>query len=974
MGKFYEQLVVAHRDESDFEDRGDEANIGIYNTQESHIMDKSPVNFKAFTKVSGRNSIEHLPILPKERAFKWPATTGYLEKGSVSITKSSFFKKSQSNFLNKLSQQDDSKFLLQMRTKSYLGQADSVKTDLIEKHTEEHFYEDHADDEVTDLLHIHDDGNHCMADHFEEVGEPDMECHFDEENDIEYIVHELMDWGFSYEEMDNCFDSTEDLRAAIDFIDNEHDWQVDHECDFEEDGQKPEEVVDSFERDELLAFKLQVDEIRPIMIPDGVKTLPMKPQVRQLFDKKNKRYYYVDDITKKTTWVMPKVPTHSEIDKMSKSMLIQELKRYNHIHSGAFNRALAVRSLKTRRDQHVKDTQLQKMEHVRLPPDWKALVEAKTGRIYFLNTKLKTTQWETPTFEPTLPRGWEKVTINGKIKYQNKQRNQTVDTLEGIYAISLHREIRSREQDDRVKRQNYRHAHRASLKKLIEEAKRNRLEKEAKRKKKRKVTRKVRQERSKAIHKILRECCEVEKAERLRKEALRKNQREKNRDARDFKRQSELDDMRYRTDVLKEARLYDEDNRKSTRKEQRSSYASSLRKSTNAQRDDIDEKYQDRLEDARQRKEDEMMKREEDRLRREEAAERAREVRRQQQEEEEERQKKRAAERAAEEEAARMKKEEEDREKKRMEEERQRQQQRREFHNKASRLIKSKQTGVRMSDFNRVYSKTYNEQWDAIIAGQMKILVQTTPPFSTLYTGIGSGNHARIIWKDTWKQFKNYDVSDAVEALENSSTLQEAHNKLRSAAQPGAQNRPSVASNPRGTSLKSAGGPLPAGWSSKIDPRTGRTYYLNNITKKTSWQLPQVAVQAPAVTHQAPLPMGWSSKVDPSTGRTYYLNNITKKTSWQRPQAAQGTYQAPAVVNPNQLPFPWVAKKDPSTGKVYFQNNQTKRTQWTDPRPLPNGWNAKVDPSTQKTYYINHISKQTSWKDPRPPLRILAVN
>jgi len=545
--------VNAHKDESDFADKadfGNDANNHIENTEVSHIMEKNPIKLGRLAKVSGPNYLEHLPIVPVKSAAK-----GFLGKGSSLVEKSGFLDKSQPNFLNKLGEQDNSKFLAS-EIKSNLPPADAVKAGLIKEHTAKHFFEDHADKETTDLLYLHHDGAHYLADHFEEVGDPDQECHFDEENDIEYIVHELMDWGFSYQEMDDCFDSTEDLRAAIDFIDKEHDWQVDHECDFEDDRVK-EEDIDPFQQDELLAFKLQVDEIRPIVLPDSAKTLPMKPWVRKLHDENTKRMYYVDDITQKTTWAMPKVPRHPEIDKMSDGVLIQELKRYGYIHKGVFNRSLAIRSLKTRRDQYVKDAQLQKIEHIPLPPDWKAHVEPATGKVWFLNTKLKTTQWETPTFEPVLPRGWKKVKINHSMMYQNKQRNQTVSTLKEIHAISLHREIRSRDQADRVKKQNYRHAHRASLKKLIQEAKKDRLDEEEKRKRERNVNRKLCQEQSKAIHRILRECCEVENAERLRKEKARKKEREKTRDVRDAKRQKELDDMRDMMDVSKEARLED---------------------------------------------------------------------------------------------------------------------------------------------------------------------------------------------------------------------------------------------------------------------------------------------------------------------------------------------------------------------------------------------------------------------------------
>ena len=32
--------------------------------------------------------------------------------------------------------------------------------------------------------------------------------------------------------------------------------------------------------------------------------------------------------------------------------------------------------------------------------------------------------------------------------------------------------------------------------------------------------------------------------------------------------------------------------------------------------------------------------------------------------------------------------------------------------------------------------------------------------------------------------------------------------------------------------------PLPEGWEQRDDPRTGRIYYVNHVTKETSWTLP----------------------------------------------------------------------------------------------------------------------------------------
>merc|ERR1711884_106799 len=38
-------------------------------------------------------------------------------------------------------------------------------------------------------------------------------------------------------------------------------------------------------------------------------------------------------------------------------------------------------------------------------------------------------------------------------------------------------------------------------------------------------------------------------------------------------------------------------------------------------------------------------------------------------------------------------------------------------------------------------------------------------------------------------------------------------------------------------------GPLPPGWDTKFDPRTGRYYFINHYTKTTSWEDPRVRYQ-----------------------------------------------------------------------------------------------------------------------------------
>jgi hypothetical protein len=70
---------------------------------------------------------------------------------------------------------------------------------------------------------------------------------------------------------------------------------------------------------------------------------------------------------------------------------------------------------------------------------------------------------------------------------------------------------------------------------------------------------------------------------------------------------------------------------------------------------------------------------------------------------------------------------------------------------------------------------------------------------------------------------------------------------------------------------------LPPGWQTVQDPASGRTYYYNASTQKTSWSKPTGAEENNS------LPAGWQKVDDPNTGRSYYYNASTQKTSWTLP-------------------------------------------------------------------------------------------
>jgi len=133
---------------------------------------------------------------------------------------------------------------------------------------------------------------------------------------------------------------------------------------------------------------------------------------------------------------------------------------------------------------------------------------------------------------------------------------------------------------------------------------------------------------------------------------------------------------------------------------------------------------------------------------------------------------------------------------------------------------------------------------------------------------------------------------------------------------------------------------LPAGWLAKEDKNSGKTYYVNTVSKTTTWQKPT----KPAGENQADLPTdlpeGWFAKFDNKTKRVYYINSVTKKTQWTKPaNRKQSRDMMDSAWNQKEgadadgpLPDGWLAKKDPNKdGKTYYVNKELQKTQWNRP-------------------------------------------
>ncbi|XP_041974955.1 transcriptional coactivator yorkie isoform X1 [Aricia agestis] len=142
-------------------------------------------------------------------------------------------------------------------------------------------------------------------------------------------------------------------------------------------------------------------------------------------------------------------------------------------------------------------------------------------------------------------------------------------------------------------------------------------------------------------------------------------------------------------------------------------------------------------------------------------------------------------------------------------------------------------------------------------------------------------------------------------------------------------------------------GPLPAGWEQARTPE-GQIYYLNHITKTTTWEDPRKTLAAQnvaGVQHQSTEAI----LTQTATPQTIATSTPGRRVSTNVFQETTNT-----------------SHTHPSAMDVVEAKSTSSNTS-TDPLgPLPDGWEQATTPEGE-IYFINHAARTTSWFDPRIP-------
>jgi len=145
------------------------------------------------------------------------------------------------------------------------------------------------------------------------------------------------------------------------------------------------------------------------------------------------------------------------------------------------------------------------------------------------------------------------------------------------------------------------------------------------------------------------------------------------------------------------------------------------------------------------------------------------------------------------------------------------------------------------------------------------------------------------------------------------------------------------------------------------------------FSTSTVFVVPTTAISGAAAADAQPLPVGWEHRVDDS-GRTFYVDFISKCTTWDRPAAApspdlmvssvSGECSTPASA-PMGRPACTGGREVDAIGTLSSVGGAQRDS--ATAAALPAGWEERQDDASGNFYYIDHVNRRTTWERPATP-------
>ncbi|CAI5711419.1 unnamed protein product [Hyaloperonospora brassicae] len=110
----------------------------------------------------------------------------------------------------------------------------------------------------------------------------------------------------------------------------------------------------------------------------------------------------------------------------------------------------------------------------------------------------------------------------------------------------------------------------------------------------------------------------------------------------------------------------------------------------------------------------------------------------------------------------------------------------------------------------------------------------------------------------------------------------------------------------------------------RVKDAHGRYFYVNHVTRETSWHLPT----------EDPLPSGWEELID-GQGRVYFVDHSTRTTTWMDPRVAVARRRARVQSGASGRPLPH--KVTPSVGTDIAATEKDCSPTYEDPRRASGG-------------------------------------